>query len=189
MAAWNAEGNELDLIGAKEYANYLGKKRWYVEGEFSISCPYDSVFIEIRRGPETLPMTKILNPGDEIQEFRMKRWTNMAGKDYLSGDSHIHFLDPATALVQMRAEDLHVANLLTSDFTNDVELFTGRLDETSTDDHFIYVGQEIRDWQLGHANLLDLKFIVQPLDPFGGSLFSMGSNPNPALVAQVGSIA
>jgi hypothetical protein len=33
---------------------------------------------------------------------------------------------------------------------------TGKLNPVSTRDHFVYVGQEIRDWQLGHVCLLGL---------------------------------
>ena len=177
----NNHGDDLAPDGQHDHVFYLDKKRWYVEGGFQITCMEDSLYIEIRRGLETLPLQEVIylsSDNSPVWEFRLKRWTDMAAKGFLSGDSHIHFLGIKQLFQQMQAEDLHVVNLLTSDFTHDVELFTGALDEISTDKFFVYVGQEIRDWQLGHANLLDLEFIVQPLDPFGGSLFSMGSNPN-----------
>ncbi len=179
VAVWNQEGKEIDLDESTEYAIYLGKKRWYVDGQFSISGHKEKLNIEIRRGLETLPIITTLLPSNdgEEKEFRLHRWTDMAGKGYVSGDSHVHFIRPESAILQMQAEDLHVVNLLTSDFTNDVELFTGSLDDHSTHEHYLYVGQEIRDWQLGHANLLDLKHIVEPLKPFGG-IFLSESNPN-----------
>jgi hypothetical protein len=77
-------------------------------------------------------------------------------------------LTPAQSHLQMRAEDLGVLNLQVSDFTNDAELFTGQLDRVSTPGHAVYVGQEFRDWQQGHINLLRLRKLVEPLEPFGG---------------------
>lgn len=174
LAIWDDEGNETEPESQKGFVNYLGKKRWYVDGTFSITNPPEILHLEIRRGLETLPLTTIVHTSKVTREkeFRLKRWTDMTQKGYVSGDSHVHFISPETALLQMQAEDLHIVNLLTSDFTNDVELFTGALDNHSTHEHYIYVGQEIRDWQLGHANLLDLKDIVEPLEPFGGKFLS-----------------
>jgi hypothetical protein len=40
------------------------------------------------------------------------------------------------------------------------------------------VGQEFRDWQLGHICLLQLQKLVQPLKPSGGRFFTMSDNPN-----------
>ncbi len=179
VAVWNNEGKDIEPEGQTEYVVYLGKKRWYVDGKFSISSTDNKLHIEIRRGLETLPLTDVITLSEETEEkeFKLQRWTNMNNKGYLSGDSHVHYIRPKSAILQMQAEDLHVVNLLTSDFTNDSELFTGTLNEHSTSEHFIYVGQEIRDWQLGHANLLDLKTIIEPLKPFGGNFISE-SNPN-----------
>ncbi len=184
----NSDGNDIPIEGHHDLVDYLGKKRWYVEGEFTVITFEDKLDIEIRRGPETLPLIVTVDLTGETggaREFRLERWTDMGERGYMSGDSHIHYLDPGTAHRQMQAEDLRVVNLLTSDFTNDLEIFTGTLDKVSTGEHFVYTGQEIRDWQLGHANLLNLKSIVQPLIPFGGSLFSMGSNPNLLLVPRL----
>ena len=175
------EGDVLAPKGPHDLAYYLDKKRWYVDGDFSVVSPVPRVTFEIRRGLETLPIVEEIDlslEGNQLKQFRLKRWRDMYAMGYLSGDSHIHFMKPGTAHLQMKAEDLNVANLLTSDFTDDLEIFSGELDKVSTEKHFVYVGQEIRDWQLGHANLLELKYIVQPLDPFGGSFFAMGSNPN-----------
>ncbi len=171
VAVWNNMGYDVPVDDPHEYVNYLGKKRWYIDGNFSITSPDDSLYIEIRRGPETFPLNRVIYPsqptGDK-QEFKLERWIDMSRKGFMSGDTHVHFLALESSFQQMQAEDLHVVNLLTSDFTHDVEKFTGSLDKISTNDQFIYVGQEIRDWDLGHASLLDLKKIIQPLEPDGG---------------------
>src|SRR5687768_9903362 len=96
------------------------------------------------------------DPGQYRREvFRMRRWIRMADSGYMNGDTHVHFLDLRQSHLQMRVEDLEVLNLLTSDFTNDAAKFTGRLDAASADGHWVYVGQEFRDWQQGHLNLCD----------------------------------
>jgi hypothetical protein len=77
----------------------------------------------------------------------------------------------------MRAEDLHILNLLVSDFTNDRQKFTGKLDPVSTADHTVYVGQEARDWQNGHVCLLGIRKIIEPFEPFGGK-FQNRVEPN-----------
>ncbi|KPL11780.1 MAG: hypothetical protein AMS26_19545, partial [Bacteroides sp. SM23_62] len=165
--------------GEQDHVYYLGKKRWYVDGTFNVTTGEDSLYIEIRRGLETYPVKEVIDmtgPVPMVREFRLKRWIHMAEMGYYSGDTHVHFLETASAHLQMRAEDLHVVNLLTSDFTYDIEKFTGKLDKVSTQDHLVYVGQEIRDWQLGHVCLLGLKKIIEPYAYFGGQLNFMGPN-------------
>ena len=181
VSVTSGNGLVINLDGEHEYVYYLGKKRWYVDGTFNVTTKEDSLYIEIRHGLETYPINELIYLSDsvsKVKEFRLKRWIHMAKMGYYSGDSHVHFLETSSAHLQMRAEDLHVVNLLTSDFTYDIEKFTGKLDKVSTQDHLVYVGQEIRDWQMGHICLLGLKKIIQPYAPFGGHLISMGSNPN-----------
>lgn len=174
-------GLSIKIEGEKEHVYYLGEMRWYVEGEFSIKTVEDSIFLEIRRGLETFPVQEVIYFSDSSSKklvFELNRWTNMAKKGYYSGDTHVHFLDTKSVHLQMRAEDLHVVNLLTSDFTNDREKFIGSLDKVSTPEHFVYVGQEIRDWQMGHLSLLRLRTIIEPFEPYGGYLFDIDHHPN-----------
>ena len=182
VSVTNGKGLDINLDGEHEYVYYLGKKRWYVDGNFNVITMEDSLYIEIRHGLETYPVIEIISlsdSGSKVKEFKLKRWINMAEKGYYGGDTHVHFLETTSAHLQMRAEDMHVVNLLTSDFTYDIEKFTGKLDKVSTQNHFVYVGQEIRDWQLGHVCLLGLKKIIEPYAYFGGQLNFMGpKNPH-----------
>jgi hypothetical protein len=184
VSVTGGDGMDINLDRAHEFVYYLGKKRWYVDGSFSVTTMEDSLFIEIRCGLETFPFSEIIDLSDaalKVKEFKLKRWINMPELGYYSGDTHVHFLETTSAHLQMRAEDLHVVNLLTSDFTYDREKFTGKLDPVSTQDHLVYVGQEIRDWQLGHVCLLGLKKIIEPYGYFGGQLNFMGPD-NPHLL-------
>jgi len=181
VSAKSGNGLSIKIDGAEEYVYYLGKMRWYVDGEFSITTAEDSILLEIRHGLETVPIRTVIYFADSSSRkmvFELNRWTNMADSGYYSGDTHVHFLNTKSAHLQMRAEDLHVVNLLTSDFTDDREIFSGALDKVSTPEHFVYVGQEIRDWQMGHLSLLRLRQIIEPFEPYGGYLFDMDHYPN-----------
>lgn len=171
------DGTFIEIDGEHAHVTYLQKKWCYVDGEFSLSTGSERILVEIRRGLETIPLrdTILLNKTNLAikHDFKLHRWINMQQKNYLSGDTHVHFLSPQSAHLQMKAEDLHVVNLLTSDFTNDAQYFTGKLDQVSTSDYNLYVGQEIRDWNMGHICLLRLQNILDPIDHYGG-----WGNPN-----------
>lgn len=164
----DAKGEVVEIEGEHDHVRYLQRRWCYVDGRFAVPGDGQDVTIEIRRGLETLPVKRMIGAHMREQTFRLQRWINMADRGHMSGDTHVHFLDLDQCHWQMRAEDLLVLNLLTCDFTNDVGKFTGRLATVSTPDHLVYVGQEFRDWQQGHLNLLRLREIVQPLSPFGG---------------------
>jgi len=60
---------------------------------------------------------------------RSRRWR--------SGDIHIHHIAPHTCCLEMEAEDLNVANILTSDFTFNQERFEGKINAHSSGNHLI----------------------------------------------------
>jgi len=167
----------IEIDGEHAHVSYLQKQWCYVDGKFSLTTESKKIQVEIRRGLETIPVRDTISLNKHSQEirheFKLHRWINMQQKNYLSADTHVHFLSPESAHLQMRAEDLQVVNLLTSDFTDDAQYFTGKLDQVSTDDHKLYVGQEIRDWDMGHICLLRLQNILDPIDHYGGR-----ENPN-----------
>lgn len=101
--------------------------------------------------------------GSAIIELR--RWSSVGRNGYYSGDVHIHHISPKTCRLEMDAEDLDVAHILTSDFTADQNEFRGRTDPNSSGGRFVYVSQEFRHDHLGHMCVLDLKKLVQPVKP------------------------
>jgi hypothetical protein len=167
----DGDGKTIEIDGRHSHVQYLGKRRCYVDGLFVLNARPSRVVVDVRRGLETLPVqteVDVTKAGTDALTFRLRRWIDMRERGYLSGDTHVHFLSLADSHAQMRAEDLNVLNLLVSDFTNDKEKFTGRLDPVSTPGHAVFVGQESRDWQHGHVILLGARRIVEPLQPFGG---------------------
>ena len=61
----------------------------------------------------------------------LSRWSAVADRGWYSGDIHIHHIAPKTCRLEMDAEDLNVANILTSDFTLDQREFEGKLNAYS----------------------------------------------------------
>jgi hypothetical protein len=174
------DGRPVEIEGRHAHVQYLGKRRCYVDGTFVLSARPSRLLLEVRRGIETLPLRTEVDTaqhGGEALVLRLRRWIDMRRQGYLSGDTHVHFLSQSESHLQMRAEDLNVLNLLVSDFTNDRDKFTGRLDPVSTAGHAVFVGQESRDWQQGHVILLGIHRIVEPFEPYGGR-FQERTEPN-----------
>ncbi|HEU0005865.1 MAG TPA: CehA/McbA family metallohydrolase [Terriglobia bacterium] len=176
----DGEGKVVEIEGKHPHVGYLGKRRCYVGGTFSLASRPTRLTIDLRRGLETMPLrteVDLTREGSEPLTFRLRRWIDMREQGYLSGDTHVHMLTQSESHFQMRAEDLNVLNLLVTDITHDIEKFTGKLDSVSTPGHSVYVGQEFRDWQQGHIVLMRIKQIIQPFEPFGGT-FQGRSHPN-----------
>ena len=80
-------------------------------GTFAIDLPAGSYTLQIERGKEYVPVTAHLqlpSAGSVEKTFHLKRWVQMAGSGWYSGDMHVHAaLKDVPAL--MRAEDLNVA--------------------------------------------------------------------------------
>ena len=180
LALTDGDGKSLEIDGRHSHVQYLGKRRCYVDGAFTLSTRPSRIVVELRRGLETLPLKSELDlsqHGTEALTFRLRRWIDMREQGYQNGDTHVHYLTQDQAHLQMRAEDLNILNLLVSDFTNDREKFTGKVDAVSTPGHTVFVGQESRDWQNGHVILLGINRIVEPFAPFGGT-FQNRVEPN-----------
>ena len=176
-------GKPLAPAGQHSKVEYLGRMRYYVDGGFSLAAPPRRLTVDVRRGFETLPgaQTFAVDAGTRRLTVRLRRFIDMGRLGYASGDTHVHYLSLVDSHLQMRAEDMPVLNLLTSDFTHDAEKFTGHLDPVSTNESSVYVGQELRDWQHGHVIFMDLRRLVEPLGPAGGD-FMGESHPHRLLV-------
>ncbi len=150
-----------------------GKTYSYVEPDFTLSVPVGSYELEVLRGLEYEPR----NLRFEVTESEranltvsMERWSDVRARGWYSGDTHVHFLDPRTALLELRGEDLNVVNILAAKWgerITNVEHFIGAPSPLSDPDHIVYVNEETRHGVLGHTILLNLKKLVYPLS-WGG---------------------
>ncbi|MCP5115051.1 MAG: CehA/McbA family metallohydrolase, partial [bacterium] len=139
---------------------FQSRRYAYVKGEFTLKASDLPVRYQVLKGFEhQIAEGEIAGPAT----IPMRRWSNLTERGWYSGDIHIHHIAPETCRLEMDAEDLHVANLLTSDFTTDQDLFEGQVNASSSGNHLIYVNQEFRHPHLGHMCLLNLTKLVEPV--------------------------
>lgn len=158
----------LDEKAQEGDVRFQSRRFAYVDGAFELD-------------PRTLPLRYLVVKGfeyamaeGEITASALKagrftiplsRWAALPQKSWASGDVHIHHISPKTCRLEMDAEDLNIANILTSDFTADQSRFEGRPSGFSSGRRVVYVNQEFRQDQLGHLCLLNLKRLVEPVQP------------------------
>ena len=137
----------------------------YVEGASTFQLPEARLRFEVIKGyAYTFYDTTIqITAQTDSIYIQLKKWFAFPDKTWRSGDVHVHHIDPATALLEMKAEDIDVCNILTSDFTHDQQRFHGAPEVSSDTNHIVYVNQEYREDRLGHVNLLNLKKLIEPV--------------------------
>ena len=150
----------------------------YVDGKFQIELPVGEVYVEMTKGFEYEPVRQKLQikPGQRELKLEIGRFTDLRSRGWLTADSHVHFLPPATAVLEAEAEGLNLVNLLVTQWGN---LFSNVGDRshgslTSPDgETMVRVGSENRNHVLGHFGLLGNP--VFPLSTDGPHEGSIGS--------------
>ena len=149
------------LIDKKTYA--------YVWPEFEVPLAAGSYSIEVMRGTEYEPETvdlEVTSSGALPVEISLARWSDIREQGWFSGDTHVHFVDPRTAFLEGKAEDLSVVNILATkwgELITDVQKFRGGPEPFSDKETVGYVNEECRHGFLGHTVLMDLEDLVYPL--------------------------
>jgi len=171
----DARGNDIVPLGhPSELApdaqqgdvRFQSKRFAYVDGNFSVDPNSLPLRYQIIKGYEFVIAEGEISPGvlrDGAIAIPLSRWSSLADRGWYGGDNHIHHVSPKTCRLEMDAEDLDVANILTSDFTLDQAEFEGGLNRFSSGRRLIYVNQEFRNNHLGHMCLLNLKRLIEPV--------------------------
>ena len=152
----------------------------YIDGTCQGWLPRGEVIVDVARGFEYEPLRAAvtIEPGQRELTLRLKRWTDMNGTGWFSGDSHVHFLSAQGSMTEMQGEDLNVVNLLQSQwgsqFTS-TEEFSGRPGVHQDGNNIVYVGQENRQSPFGHLILWGLKKHVMPWCTGEGGESEIGS--------------
>ncbi len=157
----------------------------YIDGHCEVDLPIGEVYVEISKGYECAPIrTKVVvGPGTSELNFEMERVLGWREKGWVTADTHVHFLSPSTALLEGQAEDVHVVNLLASqwgEMYSNVSDFDGRTTlgakEFGGDGEFLVrVGTENRMQVLGHISLLGYSGqMIHPLCTGGPSESALG---------------
>ena len=131
----------------------------YVDGTFQVELPLGAVFVEITKGFEYEAMRRKLTieRGQRELKLEISRFVDFRSKGWVTGDTHVHFLSPSTAILEGKAEGVNLINLLATQwgdlFANVGDLFQGPL--TSRDgETLVCLGTENRQHILGHISLL-----------------------------------
>ena len=167
-----------------EFVNSLNQYA-YIHGECEVEVPLGEIFVEITRGYEVKPIRtsfEVTADTDEIT-FELERVLNWREKGWVTADTHVHFLTPQTALLEGQAEDIHVVNLLASQwgemFSNvtdfDGKTTIGAKDFGGDGEFLVRVGTENRMQVLGHISLLGYSGqMIHPLCSGGPSESALG---------------
>jgi len=138
----------------------------YVDGEFQIAITADSFRIEVVKGFRYKIFDDSLYLGNYpggIDIYLNIAFDDLPEDQWYTGDVHVHHINVETALLEMKAEDLNVCNLLISDFTRDHQNFKGMIEPASDPEHLVFYSQEYRENRLGHINLLNLtEKLIEP---------------------------
>jgi hypothetical protein len=136
----------------------------YVGGEMSIDLPLGPVYVEASRGFETRPLRQVFTVTAETRELvvELEKVLPWRERGWVTADTHVHFLSPATALLEGAAEGVNVINLLASqwgELVTNAGDFDGRTTWGSPEaggdgEYLVRVGTENRQHVLGHISLL-----------------------------------
>jgi hypothetical protein len=151
-------------VGSTQYA--------YVNGDFRIEVPIGPVLVEVRKGFEYIPVRAQIeiDPGQTELKIPLKRLADRRSEGWVTADTHVHFLSPDTALLEAKAEDVNIVNLLAAqwgDLYTNVGDIRGELAGSSDADTLVWVGTENRQHFLGHISLLGVH--GEPVIPFSTS--------------------
>lgn len=171
--------------------------RWnYAERQFRVRVPAGKTTIRLRRSLEYKPVDDEFETGQSRtirRQYRLDRWRNMEREKWYSGDTHLHWLDPKSALFNARAENLNVSEVLLYEEAGQTysrEFFSGAPDPLSDERHVIKYDEEYRNNPLGHVGLLSLRSVVTPMSTGGlgvrRPLFWRNTGPHPRTVPQHG---
>ncbi|HEY1186051.1 MAG TPA: hypothetical protein VGE74_00280, partial [Gemmata sp.] len=174
-----AAGRNEDVGGQLK----LGRERWfYIDGACEMPLPA-GVPLRVRaaKGPEWVPLDEdvTLGPGQISLRFSIARWADMGAEGWVTADTRCHFLSPHAALLEARAEDLDVTNLLVTPFrllaldantyatAPNLLAFSGQSPALEAGAHAVYVNTFNSHPVLGKVSLLNSHRPVLPLT-FGG---------------------
>lgn len=158
----------------------------YIDGECEVDLPLGTVYVEIMRGYETTPIRDsfTVTADTDTVTFHLDKVLRWREKGWVTADTHVHFLTPQTALLEGQAEDVHVVNLLASQwgemFSNVADFDGGKTTfgarEFGGDGEFLVrVGTENRMQVLGHISLLGYRGeMIHPLCSGGPSESAIG---------------
>ena len=169
--------SQSELIPGVEKWPYDGRYVFFIDGRYEAELEAGSYDLVIGKGPEyrVLQRQITITAGEPTAlEVPLPRWIDMPAQGWYSGDDHIHVQraaeDNAWISVLMRAQDVHVANLLQMGNPSGYffsQYAFGPSGQYLRDQYALVTGQESpRTMQLGHTIGLNGKQYHHPLEYF-----------------------
>jgi hypothetical protein len=168
---------QTELVPGIETWPYDDRYVFYIDGSYEAELEAGTYELVLGKGPEYryLQQQVTIEPGKTTRlELALSRWIDMPAQGWYSGDDHIHVErtpdDNAWISQLMRAEDLHMANLL--QMGNPAGYFFaqyafGPRGHHVVGDHALVSGQESpRTMQLGHTIGLNARRYHHPPEYF-----------------------
>ena len=157
----------------------------YVEGEIHVKVPLGKIYVEITKGFEIKPVRQVfqITPDTTVIEISLEKILFWREKGWITADTHVHFLSPATARLEGAAEGVNIINLLASQWgemmTNvgdfDGQTTYGSRESGGDGEYLVRVGTENRQHYLGHISLLGYKGdMITPLCSGGVNESALG---------------
>jgi len=151
----------------------------YIPGETSMRLPLGKVYLEISKGFEMTPIRRVVEVAPSTSEFvfTIERVLDWRARGWVTADTHVHFLSPASANLEGEAEGVNVVNLLASqwgELMTNVGDFDGRTTH-GAGEYLVRVGTENRQHVLGHISLLGYNGpIIAPMTTGGPDESAIG---------------
>ncbi len=136
----------------------------YIPGTVEVDLPLGKVYVEVTKGFEIRPVRKVVRVKRSTREIvieldKVLLWRE---RGWVTADTHVHFLSPATAMLEGSAEGVNLINLLASqwgELMSNVGDFDGKTTFGSREaggegEYLVRVGTENRQHVLGHISLL-----------------------------------
>jgi hypothetical protein len=184
----------LNPFWFEDYSVDFAHRRWdegrahdatYINGETTVDLPLGSVYVEVSKGFEIRPVRAVYRVGPDTEEItvELEKVLPWREKGWVTGDTHVHFLSPMSALLEGSAEGVNLVNLLASqwgELMTNVGDFDGKTTWGSREaggdgEYLVRVGTENRQHVLGHISLLGYSgAIIAPMTTGGPDEAALG---------------
>ncbi|MFP6583981.1 MAG: CehA/McbA family metallohydrolase [Candidatus Hydrogenedentota bacterium] len=157
-----------------EYPDFFFQAQIYRQSGEHIMLPPGDYDVTYTRGPEYIPQNRVMTVPLDVTEhtetFNLKRWINMAEKNWYSLDHHVHgggcahYESPAAGVApyammrQALGEDLNVTCVLSWGpcWYHQKTFFEGDVHQLSTDENLMRYDVEVSGFPSSHAGHLCL---------------------------------
>jgi hypothetical protein len=170
---------------APEFQNRGRHYCTYIQGETIVDLPLGNVYLEVSKGFEIRPIRRTIRVerSTETIDLSIEKLLAWRERGWVTADTHVHFLSPATAQLEGAAEGVNVVNLLASqwgELMTNVGDFDGKTTFGSREaggdgEWLVRVGTENRQHVLGHISLLGYQGnIIAPMCAGGPDEAALG---------------